>query len=148
VVFDYPKYIGMSRQLEPGAELATKDNDPTAVPVRFKISERVWEYNSVVNAFKSGGIRRTKSSTTWNLFWGRHLAEEQYRALRHGQRVNHFPGTWCLGRKDRLAENVSKARRNSLYPDEYDFLPETFVIPRERSSLERTMAHDKENGKS
>lgn len=43
------------------------------------------------------------------------------------QRLNHFPGTWELGRKDKLYRNIAKFRR--LRGADFDFVPRFFVLP-------------------
>ena len=35
----------------------------------------------------------------WNALWGK-IGLGQYKNLRSYQKINHFPGTWQLGRKD------------------------------------------------
>lgn len=41
--------------------------------------------------------------------------------------MNHFPGTWELGRKDHLYKHLAAARRR--HPLHYDFLPGVFLLP-------------------
>ena len=83
----------------------------SAVTVRYKMSTRVWEYNSVTNALRWAGLQKTNVSSLANLYWGRHLPPDVYSGLKSYQKVNHFPGTWCIGRKDRLATNLMRSRR-------------------------------------
>ncbi|GMH42805.1 hypothetical protein BSKO_10724 [Bryopsis sp. KO-2023] len=52
--------------------------------------------------------------------------------VRH-QRVNHLPGTWELGRKDRLYRNISRLRRAKGL--EFDITPQFFILPKDRSEL-------------
>lgn len=72
-----------------------------SVHLNFKISEDCHEYNCVRNAWLRAGFQRVKG-TNWHAYWGKHLSEDGFRKLQPYQRVNHFPGTWCLGRKDRM----------------------------------------------
>jgi hypothetical protein len=57
--------------------------------------------SAIRNAFSEGGFRKT-SGDGWNVLWGAVLKKESYAQLSRYQRVNHFPGTWELGRKDSL----------------------------------------------
>ena len=41
--------------------------------------------------------------------------------------VNHFPGTWELGRKDHLYKHLAAAARR--HPQQFDFLPSVFLLP-------------------
>jgi tubulin polyglutamylase TTLL4 len=43
--------------------------------------------------------------------------------------VTHFPGTWELGRKDKLYRNVGKFRRS--HGAVFDIVPRHFVLPRD-----------------
>ena len=45
------------------------------------------------------------------LILGRHLPGFAYADLiKPWHKLNHFPGTWCIGRKDRLAAQLRRAR--------------------------------------
>ncbi|KAK5975121.1 hypothetical protein GCK32_018923 [Trichostrongylus colubriformis] len=44
-------------------------------------------------------------------YWGRHLKSSQYRALKPYQKVNHYPGAFHIGRKDRLWMHIEKQQR-------------------------------------
>jgi hypothetical protein len=59
------------------------------------------------SAFKSGGFRRLIKGKEWNALWGK-VASGRWRMLESYQKVNHFPGTFQLGRKDALARNVAR----------------------------------------
>ena len=45
-------------------------------------------------------------------------------------KVNHFPGSWCIGRKDRLARTLLGFKRR--LGRVYDFHPEVYHLPSER----------------
>ena len=49
------------------------------------------------------------------------------------QRYNHFPCTWQLGRKDNLWENFKRMKIN--FPEDYTFIPETYILPGELSDF-------------
>ena len=42
----------------------------------------------------------------------------QYKGLKSYQRINHFPGTWQLGRKDNLSRNCARQVRPPAQPPE------------------------------
>jgi hypothetical protein len=58
---------------------------------------------------------------------------EIYRQLKGHQKVNNFPSTGEISRKDCLSRNIGRLQR--LAPDEYDFSPSSWIIPAELSSL-------------
>jgi hypothetical protein len=91
-------------------------------------------YNAMRNVFKAANLHRlattSHSGTSWNTFWGDHLKAAEYAALGPHQRVNHFPGSFELGRKDRLCRNLLRFRKK--HPDAYaDVIPETYVTANE-----------------
>lgn len=47
----------------------------------------------------------------FNVLWSQAMKPEQYKELNMYQRTNHFPGTWELGRKDKLCRNINRMRR-------------------------------------
>ena len=86
-------------------------------PIKKKIYVRFGGIanSPVKNALKMAGIRRIKSSG-FNLFWTAALGRDSpwWKVLNKYQRVNHFPGTWELGRKDKLYKNVATMRRSKV----------------------------------
>ena len=65
----------------------------------------------------------------------------QPQRLRENQRVNHFPNHVELTRKDLLAKNVKRAKRQAekdgADPAEFDLIPKTYVLPGEGQMLLR-----------
>ncbi|XP_013397586.1 tubulin polyglutamylase TTLL4 isoform X2 [Lingula anatina] len=59
-----------------------------------------------------------------------------YQMVRPYQKFNHFPDSWILGCKDKLAGNLLhfKIKYGS---EEYGFFPRTFILPFDRISLKR-----------
>ena len=52
--------------------------------------------------------------------------------------ANHFPGTWHLGRKDKLYTNVAKAKRSR--GAFFDVIPRFYILPRDRNELSQYAA--------
>ncbi len=52
--------------------------------------------------------------------------------------MNHFPGSTELTHKDRLAVNIGKQRE--LFGAEYEFTPETFVLPEDYATAREKVA--------
>jgi hypothetical protein len=63
------------------------------------------------------------------------MLPDYFKELKSYQKINHFPGTGGIGRKDRLCRNIGKARR-LFGAQEYNFLPETYLLPQDRSLWE------------
>ena len=92
-------------------------------------------YNCVRRILSCNGFEAAeRGEADWNIFWGRPLRLVEYSELDQFQKVNHFPGTSVLGRKDHLARACQRARR--LWgADEMDFLPKTWILPSDRCEL-------------
>ena len=52
--------------------------------------------------------------------------------------VNSLPGIGVCGDKRHFAQMMRRARH--FYPDEYSFVPESFILPEERDLLEQYMS--------
>lgn len=99
----------------------------------------VVRYTGVANdpvraAFRLAGFRAVRTDQ-FNVCWGAIKRKEDYRLLNRYQRYNHWPGTWELGRKDRLYKNIAKFRRS--HGDEFDFVPRFFILPRDWTELQK-----------
>lgn len=83
----------------------------------------------------------------WNLLWMRsHVTQEILKHMKFNQKVNHFPRSSEITRKDRLAKNV-KRMQHIFGREHFDFLPETFVLPEEKMQLKVFMEREaQENG--
>jgi tubulin polyglutamylase TTLL4 len=45
-------------------------------------------------------------SNDWCGTWGKHMKSLCFKTLKEFQKINHFPGTFQIGRKDRLWKNL------------------------------------------
>lgn len=104
-----------------------------AMPI-VKISEgSTMAVRAIVN--QAGVPRAHPSSTRFTLLWtGCHMPHERYKELRPGQKVNHFPGTWELGRKDKLAMNICRLIRRfgAFHPLSIDSPSPSFYCTKRR----------------
>lgn len=72
---------------------------------------------------------RQKSFSNWNAIWCKHLKVTEFALVGYHQRVNHFPGSFNFGRKDRLWLNL-KAKADKYGHDIFgSFHPRTFILP-------------------
>ena len=84
--------------------------------------------NVVKTAFSRAGFRNCpKDKDHFNAVWASPMKVNSFHNFKAYQKVNHFPGTWELGRKDRLYRNISKMRRR--HGDKFDILPFAFELP-------------------
>lgn len=65
----------------------------------------------------------------FNLLWtGSHPKPSIFRSLGSHQRVNHFPRSYELTRKDRLYKNI-ESMQHTRGVRNFDFIPQTFIMP-------------------
>jgi tubulin polyglutamylase TTLL5 len=57
------------------------------------------------------------------------MRDKEYQGLHELQRVNHFPGSTELTRKDRICVHFDRMARR--FGSQFNFLPETYVLPRQ-----------------
>jgi len=70
-------------------------------------------------------------SHTWNIMWmGCTPKPYLFEGLNEAQRINHFPMSYEITRKDKLAYNTLKMQEK-FGRDNFDYLPETFILPDE-----------------
>ena len=100
-----------------------------------------WMRNSVKAVFRNAGFARCveKDDPSWDVLWGKHLPMDAYRHLPLHKRVNSFPGTGCIGAKDRCATLFRRFQRR-LRDDSFSFLPETHIIRGNPMDIERFYA--------
>ena len=127
VYFPYPKHLQLRRE------------DPFVIKrlsaSSFLNFKTAWNRGSVKNAFLRAGFTQVKGKH-WNAKWGKHLNKADFAKLHRFQKVNHFPDSWCIGRKDRLMKTLIKQRRFAG-GNLYDFFPKGFNLPREHEALIR-----------
>lgn len=122
-------------------ELKIRRNDVSIVEplgLRKLGYKSYWERICIKNVHCRAGFQ--KSEKYWTSLWSKHQNAEQMKGLNCLQKINHFPASWCIGRKDRLTRTLNSMKRaqgaNSAV---YDFHPETFILPAERDSLHRLL---------
>ncbi|KAI1899107.1 hypothetical protein AGOR_G00058080 [Albula goreensis] len=92
--------------------------------------------NVVKHTLARSHFRATKKSHDWLGCWGHHMRSPGFRAIHEHQKLNHFPGSFQIGRKDRLWRNLSKMQ--ALYGKrEFSFFPQSFVLPQDMKLLRR-----------
>lgn len=92
---------------------------------------------SIKKAFVRAGYAR--STKKWTALWSKHQSEDALRSLNCLQKVNHFPNSWCIGRKDRLLRLITAMKR--LHGAEFDIHPDGYILPGEKDALLRQV-HD------
>lgn len=84
-----------------------------------------------------GYLEVNPDSDLYDVLWtGKHIKKSQLQAFNRHQKINHFPRTYELTRKDRLFKNV-EAMQKKFPNGGFDFLPKTYVLPEEHELLRK-----------
>lgn len=82
----------------------------------------------VRSILENSGFSSTDSHD-WNLLWvGSSAQSYLYEGLNEYQKINHFPNSFELTRKDKMHINLS-SMVNNHGKDDYNFVPETYLLP-------------------
>ena len=107
----------------------------------YKMGPGVVAFRVVISTLHSAGMRHTVDND-WNLLWGKRISATDWKRSNIYQKINHFPGSRNVGRKDLLHWNLAKFRQR--FPTEFNFTPATFVLPQESRDFEAyTSAQEK-----
>eukprot|EP00760_Papus_ankaliazontas_P010247 PhM_4_TR14236/c0_g1_i1/m.12452/K16601/TTLL4; tubulin polyglutamylase TTLL4 len=104
----------------------------------YKMGVGAVAFKVVLNAFHAGGLKYTPKDD-WNVLWAKRVEVCDWARSGMRKRVNHFPGTWGIGRKDNLHRNISE-KRKLFGQKEFGFTPVTFVLPEDTASLAKDMS--------
>ncbi|CAG0889949.1 unnamed protein product [Cyprideis torosa] len=86
---------------------------------------------------ESGSVEQNKKAL-WLGVWGKHIRSPFFEGIHSFQKWNHFPGTFVIGRKDRLWKGF-KIAQTKFGTKEFDYLPKTFVMPDDTHELKEAM---------
>ncbi|GBP42687.1 Tubulin polyglutamylase TTLL4 [Eumeta japonica] len=75
-----------------------------------------------------------EETVDWVGIWGKHMKSMMFRSIKDGQKMNHFPGSFQIGRKDRLWRNLQKLSSKHGHK-EFGIMPKTYVLPLDMKHL-------------
>ncbi|XP_074812077.1 tubulin polyglutamylase TTLL5 isoform X4 [Natator depressus] len=114
--------------------ILTKDSYIRLIGERYRLSYKIVKTDSrlVRSMLTAHGFHEVHpNSSDYNLMWtGSHLKPYLLRTLSDIQKVNHFPRSYELTRKDRLYKNVSRMQYTHGFKT-FHILPQTFILPAE-----------------
>jgi len=87
-------------------------------------------------ASNSGFRLMRKTCNDWTATWGKHMKSPLFKEIKESQKINHFPGTFNIGRKDRLWKNYHRLMIKHG-KTEFGFLPRTFCLPADTKLLRK-----------
>ena len=86
--------------------------------------------NLVRSLLEANGFSYTDSHE-WNILWSSSSCKGfLYEGLNEFQKINHFPSSYEITRKDRLCFNLSKMQER-YGKENFDFVPDTYILPSE-----------------
>lgn len=94
--------------------------------------------------FTRHGLTEAEDDDGFSILWtGIHMKPDMLRNLTPYQRVNHFPRSYELTRKDRLYKNIERMQ-HLRGMKHFDIVPQSFLLPLEYKDL--ATAHNKCRG--
>lgn len=113
---------------------AVRSEMPAAIlNITFKFTNT--ETKLLKRILASHGLREAEENESFNLLWtGLHMKPDILRSLKPYQRVNHFPRSYELTRKDRLYKNIEKMQHLRGMKN-FDIVPLSFMLPLEYRNL-------------
>ncbi|XP_051052321.1 tubulin polyglutamylase TTLL5 isoform X4 [Phodopus roborovskii] len=126
--------------------ILTKDSNIRVIGERYHLSYKIVRTDSrlVRSILTAHGFHEVHpSSTDYNLMWtGSHLKPFLLRTLSEAQKVNHFPRSYELTRKDRLYKNIIRMQHTHGFKA-FHILPQTFLLPAEYAEFCNSYSKDR-----
>ncbi|NXF17496.1 TTLL5 polyglutamylase, partial [Rhodinocichla rosea] len=126
--------------------ILAKDSYLRLIGERFHMSYKIVRTDSrlVRSILTAHGFHEVHpNSNDYNLMWtGSHLKPCLLRSLTDVQKVNHFPRSYELTRKDRLYKNVCRMQLTHGFKT-FHILPQTFILPTEYQEFCNTYSKDR-----
>uniref|UniRef100_A0A8D3BQZ3 Tubulin--tyrosine ligase-like protein 5 n=1 Tax=Scophthalmus maximus TaxID=52904 RepID=A0A8D3BQZ3_SCOMX len=123
-----------------------KDGNICSVGERYNLAFKIVRTESrlVRGILANHGFREVHPNCNdFNLMWtGSHLKPYILRSLQDFQKVNHFPRSYELTRKDRLYKNIQRMQQTHGFRN-FHIVPQTFVLPSEYQEFCHSFAKDK-----
>ncbi|XP_060848060.1 tubulin monoglutamylase TTLL4-like [Rhopalosiphum padi] len=108
-----------------------------------------WKLSSITpivvrRTVQNSGFKLVRKSNDWVGTWGKHMKSLSFKTLWQQQKVNHFPGTFQIGRKDRLWQNLN-ALILKYGKEEFGFIPTSYILPQEAEMLRQVWEKNDED---
>ncbi len=94
----------------------------------------------IKNTLEDNGFRESKSNNFTLLWSSSAIKPEVYKNLKKYQKVNHFPKSNEITRKDSLYKNICKLQIHlQANQKQFNFIPESYILPNEHQFLQESM---------
>ncbi|XP_058843855.1 tubulin polyglutamylase TTLL5 isoform X2 [Acipenser ruthenus] len=126
--------------------IVTKDVNVRSIGERYHLAYKIVRTESrlVRSILTVHGFHEVHpNSNDFNLMWtGSHLKPYLLRNLQEFQKVNHFPRSYELTRKDRLFKNIQRMQQLNGFKN-FHIVPQTFLLPVEYQEFCSAYSKDK-----
>lgn len=123
-----------------------RDSTIRNVGEKFNLTYKIYKTDCKLlkTILNSHGFQECQSySKDYNLLWtGGHVRPYSLRTMGEFQKINHFPRSYELTRKDRLFKNIQKMQQLKGLKH-FDFVPPSYLIPSEFQELCHNFAKEK-----
>lgn len=122
------------------SKISNESRSPVSLPKCLQRHLK-WKFSAITPnsirsciTFSKLDLIKTKNQIEHIGSWCRHMLTAEFMCLEEWQKVNHFPGSFNLGRKDKLWLRL-KAAQSRFGSNGYDFHPKTFILPKDYEEL-------------
>ncbi|RNA18241.1 Tubulin polyglutamylase [Brachionus plicatilis] len=142
IVIQPPLTLSLFANVPPTIKFVTQDQKIGELPENLKKLCK-WKMSSITPNVVKATIARSNFKLAngkhdWIGVWGSHMKPECFRSIHDYQKINHFPGSFQIGRKDRLCRNLYHAQA-IFGKQEYNFVPITYVLPQDYNLLKQEL---------
>ncbi|CAG2164026.1 unnamed protein product [Oppiella nova] len=130
----------------PTVYFALEDESISLVPNKLKPYLK-WKLSSITantmrtvvtkSGFRLLRDKNQKVYKNWSAIWCKHMKSVDFKTIKDYQKVNHFPGSFHFGRKDKLWQNLRSMAVKHGFEVFAHFHPPTFVLPHDWTQLKK-----------
>ncbi|XP_025418324.1 tubulin polyglutamylase TTLL4-like [Sipha flava] len=140
--------LSLFSNMPPYIRFSSHDVKGESFPIDLQILLK-WELSSITpyivrQIIQNSGLKLVRKTIDYFGTWGKHMKSLYFKNLRDQQKFNHIPGTFEIGRKDRLWKNLY--RLMSIYGnDQFGFIPTSYILPRDVNILREVWKENDED---
>uniref|UniRef100_A0A8C5MY55 Tubulin--tyrosine ligase-like protein 5 n=1 Tax=Leptobrachium leishanense TaxID=445787 RepID=A0A8C5MY55_9ANUR len=125
--------------------VVSSDHAMRKVGEHYQLAYKISPYSSpIIRQILSGhGFKEAKEpGESFNLMWmGPNIETSTFENLKPFQKINHFPESQQLGRKDLLSMNIKRMEKK-FGSHRFNFLPKSYVLPEQYDDFSKAISKD------
>jgi len=145
--YDYSNSSDSDSNFNDGYNSKTKKNctfNQRKTKVMIHVAETQYDLVKDMATEKNWKLTR-RYDAEWDIFWTDGFIDHRHlQNMKPYQKINRFPGSHNLGKKNFLAKNLMKMLKK--FPEEYRMFPKTWTLPTDFGSFKAELASN--NGKT